>query len=71
MEEESLSKQLEEVNIEAEASRNLAFQELLKQKRLEALAIEANTETSSCSRSRRKAAEDTLNTAIVEHKQLM
>lgn len=42
LEEESLSKQLEEVNIEAEESRNQAFQELLKRKRLEALAIEAN-----------------------------
>lgn len=41
-EEESLLKQLEEVNMEAEASRNEAFQELLKQKRLEAQAMEAN-----------------------------
>ncbi|PWA31096.1 zinc finger, RING/FYVE/PHD-type [Artemisia annua] len=88
LEEESLSKQLEEVNIEAEASRNQAFQELLKRKRLEALAIEANNKVEfhlykltskvkvyesahAQEVELRKAAEDTLNTARVEHKQLM
>nr|GEV84436.1 U-box domain-containing protein 33-like [Tanacetum cinerariifolium] len=75
LEEESLSKQLEEVNMEAEASRNQAFQELLKRKRLEALAIEANNKVYESAHAQevelRKAAEDTLNTARVEHKQLM
>ncbi|KAK9075793.1 hypothetical protein SSX86_004122 [Deinandra increscens subsp. villosa] len=42
VEEESLCKQLEEVNLEAEASRNEAFQELLMRKRLEAQALEAD-----------------------------
>lgn len=42
IDEDSLCKHLEEVNLEAEASRNEAFQEFLKRKRLEAQALEAN-----------------------------
>lgn len=41
VEEESLCSQLEEVKIEAKASRNVAFVELLKRKKLEAEALEA------------------------------
>ncbi|KAI7755368.1 hypothetical protein M8C21_004308, partial [Ambrosia artemisiifolia] len=43
VEEENLCKQLEEVNMEVEASRDEAFQELLKRKRLEAQALQANS----------------------------
>ncbi|KAF5802517.1 putative transferase, protein kinase RLK-Pelle-RLCK-IXb family [Helianthus annuus] len=77
VEEESLCKQLDEVNLEAEASRNEAFQELLKRKRLEAQALEANNKVKAYESAHaqevelRKAAEDKLNAARRENEQLL
>ncbi|KAD5317601.1 hypothetical protein E3N88_17547 [Mikania micrantha] len=77
VEEESLCKQLEEVNLEAETSRNEAFQELLKRKRLEAQALEANNKVKAYEEAHaqevesRKLAEDKLNAARLEHEKLM
>ncbi|KVI11961.1 hypothetical protein Ccrd_009623 [Cynara cardunculus var. scolymus] len=76
-EEESLYKKLEEVNIEAEASRNEAFQELLKRKRLEAQASEAYNKVKAYESAhaqeveQRKIAEDELNAARRELEQLL
>ncbi|KAI3514150.1 hypothetical protein L1887_12469 [Cichorium endivia] len=76
-EESLLCKQLEEVNIEAEASRNEAFQELLKRKRLEAQASEAISKVKAYESAHaeevelRKVAEETLNDARRERDQLL
>nr|XP_043618769.1 U-box domain-containing protein 33-like [Erigeron canadensis] len=76
-EEESLYKQLEEINMEAKASRNEAFQELLKRKRFEAQAIEAHNKVKAYESAHAKevqlkeVAEDTLNVAKKEYEQLM
>ncbi|KAJ9548174.1 hypothetical protein OSB04_020717 [Centaurea solstitialis] len=76
-EEENLYKKLEEVNMEAEASRNEAFQELLRRKRLEAQAIEANNKVRAYESAyaqeveQRKTAEDELNAARRELEQLL
>ncbi|KAL7590141.1 hypothetical protein Lser_V15G38393 [Lactuca serriola] len=76
-EEALLYKQLEEVNMEAEASRNEAFQEFLKRKRLEAQASEAISKVKAYESAYaqelelRKAAEETLNCAKREHEQLL
>lgn len=76
-EEESLYKKLEEVNREAEASRNEAFQELLRRKRLEAQASEANNKVNAYESAHaqevehRKIAEDELKAARRELEQLL
>ncbi|KAI3786992.1 hypothetical protein L1987_41125 [Smallanthus sonchifolius] len=77
VEEESLCKQLEEVNLEAEASRNEAFQELLKRKRLEAQAMKGNNQVKAYESAHdeevelRKVAEDELDAARRENEQLV
>ncbi|KAK1434872.1 hypothetical protein QVD17_00626 [Tagetes erecta] len=77
VDENSLCKHLEEVNLEAEASRNEAFQEILKRKRLEAQALEANDKVKAYESAHaqevesRKVAEDKLNAARRENEQLM
>lgn len=76
-EEENLYKKLEEVNMEAEASRNEAFRELLKRKRLEAQANEANNKVKAYESAHaqeveeRKIAEDELRAARRELEQLL
>ncbi|XP_076934284.1 U-box domain-containing protein 33-like [Bidens hawaiensis] len=77
VEEESLCKQLEGVNLEVEATKNEAFQELLKRKRLESHALEANNKVKAYESAHaqevelRKASEDKLNAARQENEQLM
>ncbi|KAL4571049.1 hypothetical protein LXL04_017799 [Taraxacum kok-saghyz] len=78
LEEESLlCKQLEEVHMEAEASRNEAFQEFLKRKKLEAEASKSISKVNAYESAYaeevelRKAAEETLNGARREHEQLL
>ncbi|KAI3772339.1 hypothetical protein L6452_03523 [Arctium lappa] len=76
-EEENLYKKLEEVDMEAEASRNEAFQELLKRKRFEAQASEANNKVKVYESAyaqeveQRKIAKDELRAARRELEQLL
>lgn len=77
VEEESLCSQLEEVKIEAKASRNVAFVELLKRKKLEAEALEAIKKVKAFESAhaheveRKGEAEDELRTIIQEQEKLL
>uniref|UniRef100_A0A5B7A0Y5 RING-type E3 ubiquitin transferase n=1 Tax=Davidia involucrata TaxID=16924 RepID=A0A5B7A0Y5_DAVIN len=76
-EEEGLYSQLTEIRIEAEASRNEAFAELLKSKKLEAEAVEAISKVKAFESAHAhevklgREAEDALTTTIQEQEKLL